>query len=79
MYDTYVGHDVDSAKLLHQLSTSAEDQAANCFRAMAISTASPEQVSPFDGVLLLIFDAVLDLLQLGKDIGVFHMFGFQTG
>lgn len=77
MYGTYVGHDVDPAKLLHQLSTSAEDQAADCLRAMAISIASPEQVSPFHGVLLLVFDAVLDLL--GKDIRVFHMFGFQTG
>lgn len=73
-----VTRDIDTNKLLHELRSGAQKEAADRAGAgLSVPGLTPEQIGPFDGVLFLVLYRVDDLLVLSQDKWVIGVFVFD--
>lgn len=72
-----VAHDIDSLELLHKLSAGAQKKSAEGLGVVS-SFVAAGKISPFRGVLDLILDAILDIVQLGKHERIIFRLVFES-
>lgn len=68
---------VNTAELLHSLSTRSKNQSANSLGS-GLGTTTKE-VAPVDRVLALVLDTVDDFFPLGNDVRIVHRLVLQVG